>query len=221
MKSQPIVFNKTDRHIMESYKILAQGLANYLGDGYEIVIHSMESLENSVVQIENGHHSGRTEGSPITDLGLSLLADIQNNPLKRYVSYFNKSKSGEPLKSCTISIKGENDKIIGLLCINFYMNTPLMNVLKSLFPSETISTEGPVPESFTDNIDDLIHHSLTEVKTAVYNDRSISASNKNKEIITQLYKRGIFQLKDSVVKIADKLDISKNTVYMHLRNLSK
>ena len=46
-----------------------------------------------------------------------------------------------------------------------------------------------------------------------------SHSNKNKEIIRKLYDKGIFQIKDSVPKIADELNISKNTVYLHLRNL--
>ena len=60
---------------------------------------------------------------------------------------------------------------------------------------------------------------LADVKDIILNDTSVSANNKNKEIVTALYKRGIFNLKDSVVKVAEKLNISKNTVYMHIRNL--
>ena len=56
-------------------------------------------------------------------------------------------------------------------------------------------------------------------KNEIYEDASISYSNKNKAIISQLYDRGIFQIKNSVPKIADELGISKNTVYLHLRNL--
>ena len=220
MKNVTVEITQTDHQIMESYKTLVEGLANYLGDGYEIVLHSMESLENSVIKIENGFHSGRKEGSPITDLGLSLFAEIQKNTEKKYISYFNKNKSGEPIKSCTISIKGEKNKIIGLLCINFYTNTPLNTILKNLMPDCSKSNDNFLTESFTDDIDELIQTALDEVKTSVFNDRNISASNKNKEIIAQLHARGIFQLKDSVIKIAQKLDISKNTVYMHIRNLN-
>ena len=61
---------------------------------------------------------------------------------------------------------------------------------------------------------------LEEVKKIVYNDLSISASNKNKEIVSLLYQRGIFNLKDSVITISEQLGISKNTVYMHIRNLN-
>ncbi|WP_349667942.1 helix-turn-helix domain-containing protein, partial [Lacrimispora sp.] len=39
-----------------------------------------------------------------------------------------------------------------------------------------------------------------------------------KEIINILCQQGVFTLKDAVVKVAEYLDISKNTVYMHIRN---
>ena len=44
------------------------------------------------------------------------------------------------------------------------------------------------------------------------------AANKNKEIICLLHQKGIFNIKDSVVKISELLNISKNTVYLHIRN---
>jgi len=55
----------------------------------------------------------------------------------------------------------------------------------------------------------------------VLNDFSVSPQNKNKEIIIQLYQRGIFNIKDAVLKVASLLGISKNTVYLHIRNLKE
>ena len=43
------------------------GLALYLGEGYEFVLHSLEDLSHSVVKIINGHYSNRKPGAPITD----------------------------------------------------------------------------------------------------------------------------------------------------------
>ena len=40
MKQKPITLTRGDQAILESYKVLAEGLANYLGEGYEIVVHS-------------------------------------------------------------------------------------------------------------------------------------------------------------------------------------
>ena len=51
-------------------------------------------------------------------------------------------------------------------------------------------------------------------------DEAIAPSLKNRAIVSELYEKGIFSLKDSVVRIAQLLGISRNTVYLHLRNLS-
>lgn len=42
---------------------------------------------------------------------------------------------------------------------------------------------------------------------------------RNKEIIEQLNNAGIFHIKDAVNRVAQELNISRNTVYLHLRNL--
>lgn len=219
MPNFKIAFTKEDYQILESYKIMLEGLADYLGDGYEFVLHSLENLDKSVIKIINGHYTGRKEGSPITDLALAMLAKIEKTPNSDYISYFNRNKKGEPLKATTIAIKGSNDKIIGLLCINFYMNIPLHDVLKNFMPRVHTSNDKDVAETFTDNVDDLIKETLNEVRIKVTNDHTISSAGKNKEIINLLYQRGIFNIKDAVPKVADMLGISKNTVYMHMRNI--
>ena len=56
-------FTRMDRMVLESYKTLCEGLANYLGDGYEIVLHSLENYDNSVIKIINGYYTGRKEGA--------------------------------------------------------------------------------------------------------------------------------------------------------------
>ena len=57
-----------------------------------------------------------------------------------------------------------------------------------------------------------------KIRDEVFSDKNIPLNNKNKEIIFRLSNCGIFNLKDSVVLVAEQLGISKNTVYLHLRN---
>lgn len=221
MDKQYIILTPNERLILQSYIPVIEGLGHYLGEGYEIILHNLESLEHSVMQIVNGHHSGRKIGSPITDLALAMLAQIENSKDHSAISYFNRRPDGVVLKSSTIPIPGENGRIIGMICINFYTNTPLSAVISPLIP-ESAAALGEFSrktETFTEDVDELIETALTEVKDMILKDTSISANNKNKEIVTALYKRGIFNLKDSVIKVADRLNISKNTVYMHIRNL--
>ena len=199
---------------------MIQGLACYLGNGYELVLHSLESFEHSVICIINGEHTGRKVGAPITDLALNMLDEISKGQ-DDYITYFSKNRKGEPLKSTTIAIRGERGRIIGLFCINFYMNTSIHDILQTMLPISQLSSINTPKENFAENSDELIETALDAVKNEVYADQTISASNKNKHIVYQLDERGIFNIKDAVVKVAALLGISKNTVYMHIRNKGK
>lgn len=216
--SKYLVLTKTDRIILDSYKVVLDGLSKYLGDGYELILHSLEDLEHSVIKIINGHYTGRVEGAPITDLALSMLNKIKEKKEPQPLSYFNK-KNGKTLKSATIPILGENKRIIGLLCINFHMEISLNSFISSYIPEPSYDTS--TTETFNDNVEDLISSALEDAKLKIYANENISSSNKNKEIIHLLYQKGIFNMKDAVYKVASQLGISKNTVYLHLRNLEK
>lgn len=214
---------RVDRAILESYKTLCDGLSAYLGDGYELVLHSLENYDHSVIKIINGYHTGRAEGAPITDLALDMLDRIRASEGAGHVAYFAQNKKGEPLKSTTITIPGEGGRVIGLLCINFYLNTPFSQVMANYQPPHGARAEaagGLLQESFVNNAEDLICQAVNEVRAQVQADPTIPAVNKNKEIVARLWARGIFKLKDAVQRCADILGISKNTVYMHLRNMN-
>lgn len=213
-----LTLSKTDKEILESYKPVLDGLSQYLGEGYELILHSLEDLEHSVIKIINGHYTGRVEGAPITDLALTMLDNMKQKKEPSALCYFNK-KNGKTLKSATLPILGENKRIIGLLCINFHMELSLSSFISGFIPENTDDTA--IMENFSENVEDLISSSLEDAKLKVYADTSISSTNKNKEIIHLLYEKGIFHMKDAVVKVASNLGISKNTVYLHLRNLEK
>jgi predicted transcriptional regulator YheO len=216
--------SRADELIIESYKITMDGLAAYYGEAFEIVLHDLTDLDHSIIKIVNGFHSGRKEGAPITDLALSMLEQIQKNDIPEgsvayrspFITYFSSSRYGKPVKSATIVIFGEENKPIGLLCINLYMDSPLTSLLQNFSlatPAEYIA------EHFISDSDELIIRSLEKVKAEVMSDDAVSVSQKNKKIVTLLYYQGIFKLKDAVQTIARDLGISKNTVYLHIRTL--
>lgn len=218
MQSGKIKLTATDRIILNSYRSFLDGLADYLGTGFEFVLHSLEDYESSVIKIINGHHTGRKLGAPITDLALNMLNKIREENLDGYISYDSKNKKGRPFRSTTISVYGERHRIIGLICINFYKDTPLSET----FPFfEILNTAAPtmMNENFADDVDNLIEQAYIEASYRVMSDESISTTLKNKEIVNILYNQGIFRMKDAVVKVAKVMEVSKNTVYMHLRSI--
>lgn len=99
-----MILSEVDHKILESYKTVLEGLADYLGDGCEIALHSLEDYDKSVIKIVNGHHTGREVGAPITNLALDMLDKIKKDGAKFYISYFAKTNveilsSQRPLRS--------------------------------------------------------------------------------------------------------------------------
>jgi predicted transcriptional regulator YheO len=215
MEKFEVTFTPVDHIILNSYKIVMEGLSNYLSDGYEFVLHSLEDLDHSVVKIINGQHTGRKEGAPITDIALRMLSEITSRQ-QNYISYHTKNRKGEPLKATTIAIRGEQDRVIGLLCINFYLNTPLFEFISSMSDA-TLAKADFISENFVENTTELITEIVLQIKKEVDSNNGIPPSLKNKEIISILYNQGIFNLKDAVAKVSKTLKITSNTVYMHLR----
>lgn len=216
MYRDTIVLTETEKTIFKSYKNTLSGLATYMGEGYEFVLHSLESFEHSVIFIENGFHTNRKLGSPITDLALRMLDQIERGDLGDTIIYFSKNRDGAPMKSTTIAIRGEHGRIIGLLCINFYMNISLAKLLKSFTDSET-TVHSNLTETFVESTDELVANIIHKVREEVLKDDLILPSCKNKEIIYEIYLQGVFQFRNAVSICAEILEISKNTVYLHLR----
>ncbi len=217
-----IILTKTDKLILRSMQTVAQGLGLYLGEGCEIILHSLENLQSSAIEVIHGHLSGRSAGAAITNLALKMLEDMKRSGEKKTLAYFNHSRDGITIKSATIPIIGEHERIIGLLCLNFYTDITLYNFINAFFPISHQSQNAPdMIESFSQDVDELIADAVSETLECVLGNPDITASNKNKEVIIRLEEKGIFHIKDAVVKVAERLDISKNTVYMHLRNFRK
>lgn len=208
-----------DRLVLESYKSVLEGFSEYLGPGYELVLHSLEDVEHAAIKVINGHYTGRGEGAPITDLALDMLAKIkESGDNGTNLIYFNRSPKGTPIRSATLPIVGENRRIIGLLCMNFYMDLPLHSFLDGIIKLNGAANQ--VVETFASTSDELIQSAVEAARTKVVHDVTVSASNKNKEIVAMLHRQDIFSRRDAVIKVAAILGISKNTVYMHLRNLN-
>ncbi|WP_435132719.1 helix-turn-helix transcriptional regulator [Plesiomonas shigelloides] len=207
-------FSEQDHEILNSYHAVVDGLAALIGSHCEIVLHSLEDLKHSAVRIANGEITGRTIGSPITDLALRMLHDMEDASVSR--AYFTRAKGGGALmKSITIAIRNHENRVIGLLCININLDAPFSQVLKAFMPEE--ARETPSNVNFASSVDELVAQTLEFTIEEVNNDRSVSNNLKNRQIVLALYEKGIFDIKDAINQVADRLNISKHTVYLYIR----
>jgi len=195
---------------------LADTIADLIGPYCEVVIHSFESLENSVVKIVNGHHTGREIGSPITDLGLRMWSTFEKTGEVSPKSYFTNAADGSLLKSTTCILAGPEQKPIGMLCINMNLSFPFPEIVKTLMPQCNVS-QTLVSETFSNNANDVIKQALSAATQEVDQDETISAKGRNKAIIRSLFDNGVFELKETTTQVSEQLGISRQAVYKFIR----
>ncbi|WLS79308.1 transcriptional regulator [Erwinia pyri] len=208
-------FAQTDFDILKSYEAVVDGLAMLIGSHCEIVLHSLEDLKCSAVRIANGEHTGRKIGSPITDLALRMLHDMTGADSNVSKAYFTRAKSGVLMKSVTIAIRNGEQRVIGLLCINMNLDVPFSQIMATFMPPETHDAASAV--NFATSVDDLVMQTLEFTIEEVSGDRNVSNNAKNRQIVLNLYEKGIFDIKDAINQVAERLNISKHTVYLYIR----
>lgn len=214
--------SSTEHAILDSYKSVLDGLSLFLGDGFEFVLHSLEDLDTSAIKVVNGHYSKRSEGAPITDLAMQMLQKIkQGGDIRKNMIYINRNRGKAPIKSATLPIIGSGERIIGLLCINFHMSISLGSFFEGFLGGFGGEALQPATENYAANSEYLITSELESARNEVLSNPDVAATNQNKVIVSLLNDKGIFELKEAVSIVANELKISKNTVYLHIRNSGK
>ena len=211
-----VPFTQEDRVILKSYETVVDGLAALIGAHCEIVLHSREDLNHSAIKIANGENTGRQVGSPITDLALSMLRDIETSNRHFSCPCLTRSKENILMKSITMPIRNGVNRVIGLLCININLDAPFYQVLQAFIPSMEARQAAP-SVNFASDVDELVVKTVERTIEEINSDKSVSNNNKNRQIVMVLYDKGIFDIKDAINRVADCLAISKHTVYLYIR----
>jgi len=210
-------FSEFDKISLSMLEPVVEGIAKIFGGNCEVVLHSLENYNKSVIAIENGHITKREIGSPITDYVIESLS-LSNETKKNVIgSYFTKTKDGKDLKSVKIIIRNHEGEALGILCINIDLSSSLTSYMQDFLPDQNLSANGS-REHFPADIDTLIHRSFLSVSEEVNQKPRLSASAKNRQIIVKLFEKGIFDIKGAVNIVATEMDISRATLYNYLRD---
>lgn len=208
-------FSDEDHAILASYFPIVDGIAALIGEHCEIVLHSLEFLEHSAIYIANGHNTNRKIGSPITDRALKSLHHMATDSVSK--PYFTKAKGGVLMKSITVAIRNGKQHVIGLLCININLEVPTSQFLSSFIAPQDEAADV----TFASSVEDLVAQTIQNTIDDVMADRQISNNNKNRQIVISLFEKGIFDIKDAINQVAEKLDISRHTVYLYIRQIKQ
>jgi len=212
--------------ILANYIPIVKAIAETFGPDCEVLLHDVSNLENSIIAIENGHVTGRKIGSPITDLGLYFLKSDLFKNTDFIANYQTESKEGKKLKSTSVFIRDKQKKVIGFLCINYALER--LSEVRKMIDDFIVATKGVdkevsnnerKEEIFTDNIDDLLDRLFIKVKEKIGKPIEKMQKDDKLEVVRYLQKKGVFLVKGNIDKIANKLNVSRYTVYNYLSEI--
>lgn len=209
------------------YTQLLDMLEAELGQDYELVLHDLTlDYNHTIVDIRNGHITNRKVGDCGNNLGLEVLrGTVENGDRNNYVTHTN---DGKILRSSTMFIKGDDNAIIGSLCINKditlsvkmeeYLHRSNNYPLLSLNDEET---QNHTNEVFVNNVSELMDYFLQEgLKFVGKQARQMNRDDKCK-FIKYLDDKGAFIISKSSERVCEFLGISRFTLYNYLDSVRK
>ena len=223
------------KELFQQYSILVDYLGKVLGPDYEIVLHDLTQSNKQVVAIANGHISGRTVGSPLTNTALCLIKSKAYMNEDFLINYNGETENGHMIRSSTMFIKNSHGILEGLLCINFD-DSRFSNLSRRLFELihgsafvHTIQDEPAVQlsvpfslssaERFPTDIAKLMQQIFEDVMKDIKTPPERLTQEEKITIISQLDKHGLFRLKGAIPFTAKHLACSSSSIYRYLKTL--
>ena len=207
--------------ILENYVAVANMIADTFGDHCEVILHDFSIPQNSVVYTRNNVLTNRQLGQSFTEyfvkevlLSRKFRDDVSAN-------YIMKGAQGQTIKSSTVLIRDDGGTVIGSLCVNLditYMKD-LMDQFISMMgieePTEETEEEVAVLPNIQEIVDDIIEHTIGD-----QNMEELSRDQKI-DLVRFMDDKGLFLIKGAADKVAERMNISKVTVYSYLDEIRK
>lgn len=194
---------------------MVEGIAKTFGRNCEVVLHDLNTFESSILAIENGHVTGRSIGSPMTEVGLEAIK--KGNTEDNIINYSGKSIDGRTLKSTTMFIRDEQDKVIGCLCINFDTSAFIVaqNAINDILLTEEkndLKEKNNTKNSVNDVLSNIVSNTLEQIG------KPVAYMNKDEKVnvVKKLDVQGAFLIKGAIDYVAKVLCVSRYTIYNYL-----
>lgn len=200
----------TNEEALDFLNRLAGGISQMFGPSCETVIHNMNSKEHSLLTIHNGHVTKRSIGDNLLVLGHKEVDDFfLGNDL---VNCEGRTKEGRLLKSSTFKMKGEGYHYA--LGINF--DYTHLSLAKSAL--EELITVGPtIDEAIENSTDDLLQAIFDDCLKAIGKPIALFTKEDRYKMFDLLDAKGAFNIQRGMPIIAEKLNISRHTIYKYMR----
>lgn len=196
-------------------------LENEFGSRCEIILHDLtKDYAHTVVDIRNGHITGRKIGDCGSNLGLEVLrGDVRDGDRYNYVVH---TPDGKILRSSTMFLYDDDGKITGSLCINLDITqTVALEGILHQYNRYVPGTEEEKPdvgckETFAGNINDVLDFLIEQAGELT--GKTADEMNRQEKIrfVGYLDAKGAFLITKASDRVCEHLKISRYTLYNYL-----
>ena len=185
----------------------AQAIQRLLHPYAEVVVHDIK--QNKIVAIYHPFSKRKVGDSSM------LTKEEEMATMEDCVGPYEKINwDGKKLKSVSSIIRDENNKAVGMMCINLDVSKfAQFGEMISKFIAGSLPAPAPLfKDDWQEKINQYVHHYLNEHHLAL---ETLDKEQK-KKLIEHLHKSGAFSGKNSAQYIAQIIKTSRATVYNYL-----
>ena len=195
---------------------MARGIAVMFGDQCETVVHEIDGQKVKNLAIYNGHVSGRTTGSTLSIYGRDTMMDEEDPKAKLDLDYVNQmviTPSGKTMKSSTFHFRGEDYHFALGINYDISVMSQMSRIMDGLLRTDaTLQTSlfgtGNSMEEVFESCSEMVKRPFSQMQKA---DRLT--------LVSILKEKGFFQMQRSVPYAAERLGVTKYTIYNYLNEL--
>ena len=194
----------------------ARGIAAMFGPNCETLVHDMTRPGHPILAIYNGTVTGREVGSTADIFGDIGDYDETVYEKKDYTNQLVLSRDGRTLKSSTFNVVGSDYHFA--LGINMDI-THMVRAQQMI--SELTATSGELQQTLMQDARSQLEELLRECISVVGKEPDAMKKTDRMRIIRMLYKRRAFTFQKSVAIVAERLNVSRYTVYKYMHELEE
>ena len=207
-------------HIFDHYTRVGEIISEKFSPYLEVIIHDLRDPEHSIIAIFNSHITGRKIGDGTSDIGYKKIA---NELPDKIVNYENISPSGSKMKSSSLTIRDEHNKIIGSMAFNFDL-APFENIQEffNTITKTNISQLGDFPKQeqfFMWDIRDELEQELNKYIIANRLQGKALTKKDKLNVVSIMNKRGHIKKRGSVSILSELLAITRPTLYKYIKDI--
>lgn len=210
--------------VLTVLKAALAAMGSVVGRNTEIVLHDLTQPERSVIDIVNGHVSGRSVGSPVLggpqqDQGFAAVmrtaeADAGCEPVV-IPNYPTTGVNGQTFRSATAVFRDKTGQPFASLCVNADISGLL--TAQACLEQLLAAPNQPYQKASEPADMELLMEEIIQSSLAGANSRNKAMKKKAKlEAVRQMQERGIFIVKGGIEKAAAALGVTRYTIYNYL-----